>query len=436
MADWDPGHSDRKARAISDFAAHVSSRKVDFFLRNGMDFVMGRREGNYLWDIDGRKRLLDLHCNGGVFNLGHRSPELIGILKSALEELDIGNHHLLSLERAETAALLASLMPEDLEYVVFGASGGEAVDLSIKVARGFTGRRKIISARGAYHGHTGLALAAGNEKYRKPFGFQLPGFVQVRFDDIETLEKHLDGSVAAVILETVPATLGMVVPSPEYLPTVRELCTQSGALLILDEVQAGMGRTGRLWAFEHFNIVPDMVVLGKGLSGGLYPMAATVLRKPLESVFHPDPFIHVSTFGGAEVGCRVARRVLEISSSPEFLKHVNALAARFAKDIEALRRKYPRFLNGFRHSGLMMGLKLQGKYSGPALTKSAFDHDLLMIYANNDPSVCQFLPPLTLDINDVDGIMEQLDKALHEARKLRPARKLLRKIEVLRGEKA
>jgi len=394
-----------------------------------MDFVMGKRDGNFLWDIDGEKRLFNLHCNGGVFNLGHRNRELTTILRQSLEELDIGNHHLLSAERAELGSLLASLMPGDLDYTVFGVGGGEAVDLAFKVARAYTGRKKIISALGGYHGHTGLALAAGDAQYREPFGPQLPGFIQVPFGDVAALQKEADKSTAAVILETVPATLGMVIPTQEFMQAVREICLSAGALLIMDEVQTGLGRTGKLWGFEHFDIIPDIVVLGKGLSGGIYPITATVLRKPLESVFHDNPFIHISTFGGSELGCRVAKRVLEISSSPEFLDHVDHLSRRFASGVEYLGTKHNKFLHKLRQLGLMMGLELKDDLCGPLLTKTAYDKDLLLIYANNDPSVCQFLPPLAIKDEDVDYVLERLDEALWSARKLKPILKMKRIIE-------
>ena len=409
-----------KHQVIDIFKDHVSSGKAAFFQKYGMDFVMGRRDGCYIWDIDGSKRLLNLHCNGGVFNLGHRNNEIMEVLRTGLEDYDIGNHHLMSKARADLAQMLAALMPGDLEYTVFGVGGGEAVDLAFKVARAYTGRTKIISAIGGYHGHTGLALAAGDGKYRDLFGPPAPGFVQVPFGDREAIENAVDEDTAAVILETIPATLGIAIPPEDYLRSVRRICNRKGVMLILDEVQSGLGRTGELWAFEHFDIVPDIVVLGKGLSGGVYPIAATVLRKPLESVFHNDPFVHISTFGGAELGCLVALKVLEISSKPEFLEHVKRLARSFSEKIEILRLKHAKFLTGLRQLGLMMGLELKDEMSGPLLTKTAYDNDLLMIYANNDPSVCQLLPPLVMETEKIDEIVQQLDKALTAARRLKP----------------
>lgn len=402
-----------KPRVVELFARHVSSGKVAFFQAAGIDFVLGRREGPFLWDLDGKTRLIDCHCNGGVFNLGHRHPEVIAALEAGLRELDIGNHHLMSEQRALLARRLAELTWED-GYTVFGVGGGEAIDLAIKLARGYTGRSKVISARGGYHGHTGLALAAGDEKYRAPFGPPAPGFVQVPFNDVDALaaEMRAGDAPAAVILETIPATLGMVIADAGYYPAVRRLCDEMGALLISDEVQTGLGRTGRLWAFQHFGVTPDILVIGKGLSGGVYPITATCFRARLESVFHPDPFIHVSTFGGAEVGCRVALKVLEISSEETFLAHVNAIAGVFASGLAALAEKHAGVFTGVRQKGLMMGLELAGPQFGPFFTKAAFDNGLLAIYANNDPRVVQLLPPLIIERPLALEILERVDAAL------------------------
>ncbi len=406
-------YSPEKALAIDRFRKHVNSAKADFWEQVRMPLVLGKREGPFAWDMDGKKRVFNLHTNGGTYNLGHRNPVLIETLVQALEKTDIGNGHLVSHARARLGARLAALMPGDLEYTVFGVSGGEAVDLAFKVARAYTGSSMILSARGGYHGHTGLAMAAGDEKYRAPFGPQPPGFAQVPFGDADALQQAMGADTAAVILETIPATLGMPLPPEGYLNRVRDLCDRHGAVMIMDEVQTGLGRTGKLWGFEHFDILPDIVVLGKGFSGGIYPITATVLRTPLESVFHADPHIHVSTFGGAEPGCSVALKVLEISSAPEFLDHVNALAATFKSGIARLADKYD-ILEGLRQIGLFMGLKMKDAGCGPLLSLAAYNNDLLMVYANNDKSVAQFLPPLIIDQKQAKWVMERLDRSLAE----------------------
>ena len=410
----------KKREAIQLFSDHVSSGKAGFYKRYWMNFVMGEREGPWLSDIDGKKQLLNLHCNGGVFNLGHRPRFLVDVLKRALDELDIGNHHLMSAERALTAKALADLMPEDLDYVIFGAGGGEAIDTAIKVARAHTGRSKIVSFRGGYHGHTGLALAAGDPRYREPFGSTLPGFVQIPVFDLPALQEALTDDTAAFILETVPATLGMPLAPEGFMEAAERLCRERGVLLILDEVQTGLGRTGKLWGFQHYGVVPDIVVIGKGLSGGLYPISATIMRGDLDSVFHEDPFLHISTFGGSELGCRVARAVLDAVSVPEFLTRVNELSDGMSDALGRLQARHHRFFSGWRQLGLMIGLKFTDSADGLLVSRAAYANGLLMVYANNDPSVVQMLPPLNLPMEVIPEIEDRLDRTMRLARRMKP----------------
>lgn len=407
---------DSKQNIIESFAQHVSSGKVETFQMFGLDFVFGRREGPFVWDAGDDKRLINCHCNGGVFNLGHRNPKVIATLMESLKELDIGNHHFISEQRAILARKLAELTPGDLTYTVFGVGGGEAIDLAIKLARGYTRRQKVVSAVGGYHGHTGLALAAGDEQYRKPFG-DLPGFVQAPFGDISAFKQAIDRETAAVILETVPATFGMPIPPHDFYPQVKSLCRSKGALLIIDEVQTGLGRTGRLWGIDYFDTVPDIMVIGKGLSGGIYPMSATCFRKDLESFFNQNPFIHVSTFGGAEVGCPVALTVLEESSKPAFLEHVKELAGIFAHGFKELKQKHPSILVGLRQLGLMMGIEMVNDQCGPVMTKTCYDRGVLTIYANNDKRVSQLLPPLNIENELAYEIIERIDGALDDTKR-------------------
>jgi acetylornithine/succinyldiaminopimelate/putrescine aminotransferase len=299
-----------------------------------------------------------------------------------------------------------------MPYTVFGVGGGEAIDLAIKVARGYTRRAKIISAVGGYHGHTGLALAAGDEKWYAPFGPPAPCFEQVPFNDISALAAAMDDDTAAIILETVPATNGILIPKEGYLAGVQEMCQQYGALLIADEVQAGLGRTGVLWAVQHYNVEPDILVTGKGLSGGIYPISATCFRAELEEVFHPDPFIHISTFGGSELGCHVALKVLEITADPAFLAHVQHMAAHFTAGFEELYEKHPTLLVRLRQLGLMMGIEMVNEHCGPIFSRAAFDAGLLSVYAAHDTRVAQLLPPLIVSAEDADEILLRVDHAL------------------------
>lgn len=394
------------------FSKHVSSGKADFFSQAGIDFVIGKREGIYIWDLEG-KQLINCHCNGGVFNLGHRNPRIIAALQRALEELDIGNHHLISEARAILAEKLAAVSPGDLNRVVFGASGGEAIDMAIKIARAHTGRAQVISALGGYHGHTGLALAAGDESFRKPFEPLSPGFIQVPFGDLDSLASEMGEDTAAVIFETIPATYGISIPPEDYFAGVQKLCDQHGVVMISDEVQTGLGRCGAIWGIDTYGVVPDILVTGKGLSGGIYPITATIYREHLNPFLHENPFIHVSTFGGGEVGCYAALEVLNMLEEPGFLEHVREMAMLFEAGFADLIGKHPEVLLEARQRGLMMGLKLANENLGPLMTRIGFDAGLLSIYANNDPAVIQILPPLIIQEEEVGQVLATLDGMLN-----------------------
>jgi len=389
---------------INGYADHVYPGKVEFYRKYDIVLVPGQRSGPYLFDENG-KRYINCHCNGGVFNLGHRHPEIIQAVSDAMQTSDIGNHHLISGPKAQLGRHIAMGMPKGLNQVVFGVSGGEAVDLAVKLARGFTGRSGIVSAQGGYHGHTGLALAAGDPKFSAPFGPLPPGFTQVPFNDVPALEQAVTEQTAAVLLETIPATLGIVVPEQEYLRRADRLCRQTGALLILDEVQTGLGRTGKLWGFEHFDVNPDLVVIGKGLSGGIYPITATVYHERHQDFLKQNPFIHVSTFGGSDIGCQAALRTLQISSAPAFLNHVVELGALFESRFGELAADYPELGFRLRGLGLMLGLEFRDETTALFMIKLLFDHGIYVVYSGNNPKVIQFLPVLTLTLPQAEEVV-------------------------------
>lgn len=387
-----------RTSAFEAFSRHVSPGKAARFRQLGLDLVMGERGGCTFHDAYADRAFINCHCNGGVFNLGHRHPRVVRAVREALAALDIGNHHLVSGWRAKLAAKLSATTQGRLAGVVFGVSGGEAIDLALKVARAHTGRLKIVSALGGYHGHTGLALASGDEQYRAPFGPNLPGFLQVPFDDLAALEQAVDGDTAAVILEPIPATLGMPIPSPGYLAGVQQACRRAGALLIVDEVQTGLGRTGKVWCYQHDDLEPDILVTGKGLSGGIYPITATLMTAEVHAFFEDHPFVHISTFGGAELGCVAALEVLDILKEPGFLEHVSALARRFEEGLAG----QPFTL---RQRGLMMGMAFPAEGGGMMAAKLLYDAGIFALFANNDPSVLQLLPPLIASFEEADAII-------------------------------
>lgn len=384
---------------FDSYSRHVNAGKIAVFEEYGFDAVMGRREGIRFWDAyDANRSWINCHCNGGVFNLGHLNPAVVAAVRESLTTTDIGNHHLPATGRAQLAERLAATTDDRLSGVVFGVSGGEAVDLAIKVARGSTGRSDVVSAVGGYHGHTGLSLAAGDPEYRDPFDAALPGFTQVPFDDDEAMEAAVDERTAAVILEPIPATLGMPIPSDDYLVRVQEICRDRGSVFIVDEVQTGLGRSGRIWAHEHWGLEPDVVVTGKGLSGGIFPITATLMTRELHSIFDEHPFSHISTFGGAEPGCAAALAVLDIVEAPGFLERVDDLGLHFERGLAGAPFTV-------RRLGMMMGLAFDAPDAGMLAAKLLFDSGIFAVYANNDTSVLQFLPPLTTTDDEADEII-------------------------------
>jgi putrescine aminotransferase len=405
---------DQKKKWVVDaYARYVSPGKVDMYTKYGLMLVPGKRSGCYIYDMEGG-RFLNCHSNGGVFNLGHRNKRVAEAVTRAMKTYDIGNHHLVSRPKAMLAAELASVMPKNLNQVVYGVGGGEAIDLAIKLSRGVTGRPEIISARGAYHGHTGFALATGDGKFKDKFKPMAPGFKQVPFNDIDTLQKSITKKTAAVILETIPATLGIVVPHRDYFKKVKKLCEQNGTLLILDEVQTGFGRTGKFWGFENFGVEPDIVVMGKGMSGGIYPISATVYNAQYAGFFRDDPFIHISTFGGSEIGCMAAIEVIRITKEKGFLSHVVKMGRFFRENIGRIAQKYPAAGLTLRGIGLMMGLEFKDEMTSLFMLKLLFDRGLYVVYSGNDQRVLQFLPPLIVNDNDARTILRCIESALKD----------------------
>ena len=389
------------AETMAVFAEHLSAGKVELYRQLGLDLVMGRREGIRFWDAYSDRSFINCHCNGGVFNLGHRNPRIVAALRSALDRLDVGNHHLVSGFRAALAARLSATTGGRLSGVVFAPGGGEVIDVAIKAARAATGRQRVVSARGGYHGHTGLALAAGDPEFRDPFGPNLPGFIQVPFADLDALAAVVDQGTAAVLLEPIPATLGMPMPPEGYLGDVAALCREWGARLIVDEVQTGLGRTGSLWFYEQEGITPNALVTGKGLGGGIYPMSAVLLDPEMAAVFHRHPFVHIATFGGAELGCVAALAVLDVVEEPAFLARVRALGEVFEEAFSDLPFE-------LRRRGLMMGLAFPDEGAAMVAVEALFKAGVFVVWANNDRSVVQFLPPLTLTDGEAEELIDRV----------------------------
>ncbi len=399
------------AEAFDLIASYLSPHKAEAYKAVGMDLVQGRREGVRVWDLEGNA-FINLRSSGGVFNFGHHPTFAVQALTTALAEHDIGDWLLPSARRARGAAALARLLPEPLRYSFFTASGAEAVEVGCKLARSVTKRRGFVCAEHGYHGHVGFSLAMDDPPLSDRFQPLTPGITRIRFGDFAAADREIGADTAAVIMETIPATAGYLLPPDGWFPDLRRLCDERGALLILDEVQAGLGRTGTLWAFEQFGVVPDILIIGKGASAGVYPIAAACFGPRVEEHFATDPFFHPSSYAGSELGTRVIEAVVERYEDGELLTHVRAVGSRLAAGLDEIVRRYPDRLLERRGLGLMQALETRSPALGFELTKACFRHGLLAIFAFNHQATLQIMPPLVISEDEVDEVLERLDEAV------------------------
>jgi acetylornithine/succinyldiaminopimelate/putrescine aminotransferase len=391
--------------------------KTRFWQDAGIDLVIDRREGYLFWDMAGR-RLIDLHLNGGTYNLGHRNPELIATLERAMGRFDIGNHHFPALARTALAEALIATATPNMRRVIYGSGGGEAIDIAIKTARHTRQRRKIISIRKGYHGHTGLAVAAGDDRFSTLFLSDRPEeFVQVPFNDLDAMEGALRGDdAAAVIMETIPATYGFPLPEPGYLKAVKRLCERHGALYIADEVQTGLMRTGEMWGVAKAEIEPDIMVVGKGITGGMYPIACVVVSEECSAWLKEDGFGHISTGGGAELGCIVALKVLEICERPEVRSMVHYISERFRRGLRAIQELYPDWFVGIRQDGVVIGLEFAHPQGAKLVMRRLYEHGVWAIFSTLDPQILQFKPGILMGPDLVDEVLDRTEVGISRAR--------------------
>lgn len=402
-----------KSDVLAAAETYWNPDKTRFWSQSGVPLVIGRREGYWLEDMDGL-RLVDMHLNGGTYNLGHRNPELVATLVEALGTFDIGNHHFPSIARSALAEELVRTAPAGITKVAFGSGGGEAIDIALKSARFATQKRVIVSIVKGYHGHTGLAVGTGDARYSQLFLADRPDeFRHVPFNDLAAMEDALrPGDVAAVILETIPATYGFPMPGPGYLAAVKALCERYDALYVADEVQTGLMRTGELWAITKHGVQPDVIVSGKGLSGGLYPISAVLLGERAAGWLEVDGFGHISTFGGAELGCVVALKVLEMTTRPETVAHAASLASRFSAGLEAIRAAHPDWLSEVRIDGLVCGLVFDHPEGAKYVMRDLYDLGVWAIFSSLDPRVLQYKPGLLLDEQLAESVLDRTAQAV------------------------
>lgn len=368
----------------------------------------GRAEGIYMYDAGG-KPYMDLISGIGVSSLGHSNPYVISAIK---DQLDKYMHLMVYGEYVQTpqvhfAEKLVSVLPSQLNSVYFVNSGTEAVEGALKLAKRHTGRSKIVSCYNSYHGSTNGALSVmGNEEYKQAYRPLLPGVNFVRFNHVVDL-RFITEETACVIMETVQGEAGIRVPDKAYMQALRQRCTETGTLLILDEIQAAFGRTGKLFAFEHFDIVPDILLLAKALGGGM-PVGAFVSSKQIMGALKENPILgHITTFGGHPVCCAAGLAALEVLLNENLVKGVEAKEKLFRELLV-----HPA-IKEIRGKGLMLAVELENFDLNKKIIDRCIENGVVVDWFLHCSNSMRIAPPLIITHQEIgeacEVILESID---------------------------
>jgi acetylornithine/succinyldiaminopimelate/putrescine aminotransferase len=371
-------------------------------------------EGSWLRATDGR-RYLDLIAGMGVAALGHgNSAVLAAIERQARRHLHVMVYGEYVLEpQVRLAARLAELLPAPLSRVYFTNSGAEAIEGALKTARKLTRRDAFVAFEGAYHGDTTGAMAlAGNPAFRTPFGPLLGPVRHLPYDDAGALAA-VDSSVAAVIVEPVQSEGGVRIPSLDFIRELRRRCTESGAILIFDEVLTGLGRTGKLFALEHFSVVPDLIVLAKALGGGL-PLGAFIgSDEALAELAHDPPLGHITTFGGHPLSCAAGLAALEVIVAERLAQRAQRMGREL---LEGIRGFNAPEIAGVRGIGLLVGIEFHDARFAHRFVAETVANRVVINWTLNADRVVRLAPPLTLENSDLEFALDAMGRALASAR--------------------
>jgi acetylornithine/N-succinyldiaminopimelate aminotransferase len=394
----------------------------DYFLRNlaqtsdtPIGLEISRAEGSWLVASDGR-RYLDFIAGIGVSALGHGNPEVIeAIAAQARRHLHVMVYGEYVIEsQVMLARRLVELLPRPLERVYFTNSGAEAIECALKVARKFTGRAGFVAFDGAYHGDTMGALAlAGNRAMREPFG-ELPGPVRhLPFDDESALDK-IDSTIAAVVVEPIQAEGGVRIPEAGFIRALRERCDRAGAMLIFDEVLTGFGRTGKMFALEHFGVVPDIIVMAKALGGGL-PLGALCSRdEVLNTLSHDPPLGHITTFGGHPLSCAAGLASLNAIVRERLYEHAATIGKEIVRLLLAMRAPEIAAVRGL---GLIIGIEFRDATTAHRFVAATLERGVIVNWTLNADNVVRLAPVLTITPDQVNFAMSAMTKALDAIRR-------------------
>lgn len=419
MDEFDELDSETNARIegvierTKDYINPGLSRLMQF---GGFGDVESTAEGTVLTTVGGKK-YLDFVGGFGVFTLGHRHPAVVAAAHAQLDLMPLSTRTFFGEPAALLAEKLAQITPGDLQYTFFSNSGTEAVEAALKFARIATGKTDFISTDGSYHGKTMGSLAVtGREKYRIPFHPMVPGTEFVPYNDLTAVEAAITENTAGVIVEPIQGEGGIIPAEPGYLAGLRRLCTERGVLLIVDEVQTGLARTGRMFAVERDNVVPDILTLAKALGGGVVPIGATIGTPAVwDRVFGVNPLIHTSTFGGNGLACAASLAALKAIEEENLCQCALDRGAQLIAGLERTRANHPSALKAVRGLGLMIGVEFHVKDVAELTINLMAQRGIIAAYTLNNPKVIRFEPPLVVTPEQVDQAVSAFDASVTDA---------------------
>jgi len=348
----------------------------------------------------------------GIFALGHRHPKVIHAVKVQMDRLALHSQWMMNPVAADAARRLAEITPGNLRKTFWCSTGTEAVEGALKLARLYTGKKKFISTINSFHGKTlGALSVTGRDVFRQPF-LPLLETAFVPYGDSIAIEKEIDDNTAAVIIEPIQGEGGVMVPPADYLPEVREICSRRNVLLIFDEVQTGLGRTGKMFGCDHAGVVPDIMALGKALSGGVIPCAAFHTTDEIFNAFHPNPFYHTSTFGANPLATCAAAATIETLTTENVVENAARMGEYFMSGLRALPKQFPHIIRDVRGRGLLIGVEIVDARVGESLAQRMFDRNVLIAYTLNKPEVIRIEPPLIITRELIDVALARFTESL------------------------
>ncbi len=374
-----------------------------------------RASGSTIWDQNG-KAYLDFAGGYGAFTVGHSHPRVVAAVREQLDRLSLSGKTMFDPLAGRLARAHPALAPGALARSGLGNSGAEAVEGALKLARAATGRTKIVATRNAFHGKTfGALSASGREAYRAPFGPLLPDVEHVAYGEARELRAALS-EAAAFIVEPVQGEGGIVVPRPGYLAEARAACDAAGALLVADEVQTGLGRCGYTFACERDAVVPDIITLAKGLSGGVMPIGAYVARPSVwKAGYGRRPLAHTSTFGGSPLACAAALAALAVLRDEGLVANARLQGERLLAGARAIATEYPSVIREVRGLGLLVGVELRSEGYGGAIVPEMLKRGVTAAWTLNMQRVIRLEPPLVVRSAEVERALEALRAGVHAA---------------------